>query len=388
MKIQNHITDILQLYEFSMAITKSLDYKETCNLLLKLLLKRKNLNAAWIIEKDNDKIISSYSIPKGNAVLRHTTIEIEHFLDHIEDFTLVENNAVISQINPINVSNGYVAIFRLKEEGFLFLYSKKETIKINDLIQLQPVINKFAISLKACKAFKEQQQLLHNLEVRNQELSDYAHMVSHDLKSPLRSIDTLTAWLKEDYKEKLGDAGGESINLIRNNVEKMDTLITGILEYSTIGKNRMDVYNVDTNKLIDDIIELIEIPSCITVTKNNLPILKGDKYRLQQLFQNLIANAIAYNDKPAGTVDISVESKGDFWQFAIKDNGKGIDAVYFKKIFKTFEKLENNGKSTGIGLSIVKKIIDLYGGKIWLESQLEKGTTFFFTLKKEHNGAT
>lgn len=387
MKIQNHITDILQLYEFSMAITKSLDYKETCNLLLKLLLKRKNLNAAWIIEKDNDKIILSYSIPKGNAVLRQATIEIEHFLDHIEDFTLVENNAVISQINPINVSNGYVAIFRLKEEGFLFLYSKKETIKINDLIQLQPVINKFAISLKACKAFKEQQQLLHNLEVRNQELSDYAHMVSHDLKSPLRSIDTLTAWLKEDYKEKLGDAGGESINLIRNNVEKMDTLITGILEYSTIGKNRMDVYNVDTNKLIDDIIELIEIPSCITVTKNNLPILKGDKYRLQQLFQNLIANAIAYNDKPAGTVDISVESKGDFWQFAIKDNGKGIDAVYFKKIFKTFEKLENNGKSTGIGLSIVKKIIDLYGGKIWLESQLEKGTTFFFTLKKEHNGA-
>ncbi|MEN8885183.1 MAG: histidine kinase dimerization/phospho-acceptor domain-containing protein, partial [Winogradskyella sp.] len=236
MKIQNHITDILQLYEFSMAITKSLDYKETCNLLLKLLLKRKNLNAAWIIEKDNDKIISSYSIPKGNAVLRHTTIEIEHFLDHIEDFTLVENNAVISQINPINVSNGYVAIFRLKEEGFLFLYSKKETIKINDLIQLQPVINKFAISLKACKAFKEQQQLLHNLEIRNQELSDYAHMVSHDLNSPLRSIDTLTAWLKEDYKEKLGDAGGESINLIRNNVEKMDTLITGILEYSTIGK--------------------------------------------------------------------------------------------------------------------------------------------------------
>lgn len=331
---------------------------------------------------------SEDSIPKGNAVLRQATTEIEHFLDHIEDFTLVENNAVISQINPINVSNGYVAIFRLKEEGFLFLYSKKETIKINDLIQLQPVINKFAISLKACKAFKEQQQLLHNLEVRNQELSDYAHMVSHDLKSPLRSIDTLTAWLKEDYKEKLGDAGGESINLIRNNVEKMDTLITGILEYSTIGKSRMDVYNVDTNKLIDDIIELIEIPSCITVTKNNLPILKGDKYRLQQLFQNLIANAIAYNDKPVGTVDISVESKGDFWQFAIKDNGKGIDAVYFKKIFKTFEKLENNGKSTGIGLSIVKKIIDLYGGKIWLESQLEKGTTFFFTLKKEHNGAT
>ncbi|MDP5081952.1 MAG: ATP-binding protein [Winogradskyella sp.] len=233
---------------------------------------------------------------------------------------------------------------------------------------------------------KQREKLLSELAYQNQELGDYAHMVSHDLKSPLRSIDTLSAWLKEDYKEKLGEEGNKRINLIRNNVEKMDTLINGILEYSTIGKNRIDVYDVNTNTLIDDIIDIIEIPDHIEVVKSDLPIIKGDKYRLQQLFQNLIANSISYNDKNQGKVEIGVTDTGDFWEFYVKDNGKGIEAAYFDKIFKTFEKLESHINSAGIGLSIVKKIVDLYSGKIWLTSKLNEGTTFYFTLKKEPHG--
>jgi len=233
---------------------------------------------------------------------------------------------------------------------------------------------------------KQKESLLNELAHQNQELSDYAHMVSHDLKSPLRSIDTLTAWLKEDYKDAFDANGEKTLNLIRTNVEKMDTLINGILEYSTIGKDQIEVYNVDLNKLIDNILTTIQIPKHITITRANLPIVKGDKYRLQQLFQNFIGNAIAYNDKQNGIVEVGVEDKGIFWQFAIKDNGKGIEEVYFKKIFRTFAKLENNGESTGIGLSIVKKIVDLYGGEVWLTSKLNEGTTFYFTLKKQPNG--
>jgi light-regulated signal transduction histidine kinase (bacteriophytochrome) len=233
---------------------------------------------------------------------------------------------------------------------------------------------------------KQRETLLDELAYQNQELSDYAHMVSHDLKSPLRSIDTLSAWLKEDYKDKLDENGKNSLNLIRNNVEKMDTLIKGILEYSTIGKNRIDIYDVDTNKLITDIVDIIYIPEHITVTYYDLPVVKGDKYRLQQLFQNLISNAISYNDKETGRVEIGVSEKDEFWEFYVKDNGKGIEEVYFEKIFKTFQKLENKMESTGIGLSIVKKVVDLYGGKIWLTSQLNLGTTFYFTLKKNYDG--
>ncbi|GAA3629426.1 sensor histidine kinase [Flavivirga jejuensis] len=230
---------------------------------------------------------------------------------------------------------------------------------------------------------KQREKLLNELAHQNQELSDYAHMVSHDLKSPLRSIDALTSWLNSDYHDKLDDSGKDNIKLIRDNVEKMDTLITGILEYSTIGKNQLESYDVDLNKIIDNILNVIEIPKHISIVKKgSLPVLIGNKYRLQQLFQNLIDNAINNNDKTSGLIEIGVKSQENFWEFYIKDNGKGIDAPYFDKIFKTFHKLENNTQSTGIGLSIVKKIIDLYDGKIWLTSQLGKGTTFYFTIKK------
>ena len=233
---------------------------------------------------------------------------------------------------------------------------------------------------------KQKQSLLTELAHQNQELSDYAHMVSHDLKSPLRSIDTLASWLKQDYSESVDDNGKKTLDLIRSNVEKMDTLITGILEYSTIGKNQIDVYDVDVDKLIEDIIKTTQVPENISISKANLPTVRGDKYRLQQLFQNLIGNAIKYNDKAQGTIEVGVEDLGEYWQFKIKDNGKGIEEPYFNKIFKTFIKLENNPESSGIGLSIVKKIVELYGGKIWLESQVDIGTTFYFTLKKSPNG--
>lgn len=235
---------------------------------------------------------------------------------------------------------------------------------------------------------KQKQALLNELAYQNQELSDYAHMVSHDLKSPLRSIDALTSWLSEDYAQVFDSNGKNTLDLIRDNVEKMDTLISGILEYSTIGKNQIETYDVDANLLIDNILKIIHVPTNISIIKTNLPVLRGDKYRLQQLFQNLISNAIKYNDKDQGTIKIGAEEKTDYWQFYIKDNGKGIDKSYFDKIFKTFIKLENNPDSTGIGLSIVKKIVELYGGTIWLESQVNVGTTFYFTLKKSPNGTT
>ncbi|MGZ0016161.1 sensor histidine kinase [Yeosuana sp. AK3] len=229
----------------------------------------------------------------------------------------------------------------------------------------------------------QREQLLKNLEHQNQELSDFTHMVSHDLKSPLRSIDTLTTWLKEDYKEKFDEQGNTNIRLIRANVQMMDALISGILEYSSIGKIYTERYDVDLNYLIKDILGFIIIPKHITVTYDKLPVILGDKFRMQQVFQNLICNAIKYNDKDYGFVKIKTYELNDYWKFGIEDNGKGIEETYFKKIFKTFHKLQNDGESTGIGLSIVQKIIEFYEGEIWVESKLKEGTTFFFTIKKK-----
>ncbi|WP_425076753.1 sensor histidine kinase [Psychroserpens sp. S379A] len=236
------------------------------------------------------------------------------------------------------------------------------------------------------KINKQREVLMKELEHQNQELSDYAHMVSHDLKSPLRSVDTLAAWLIEDNKGRLDEHSSTQLNLIRTNVEKMDALISGILDYSTIGKDRDEAYPVDLNVLIQEVLKMIDIPNHFNITISNLPIVLGDKYRLQQLFQNLLSNAIKYNDKPRGKITIGFEEQQEYWEFFVKDNGKGIDEKYFDKIFKVFEKLENTKDSTGVGLSIVKKIVDVYGGSIWLVSTPGEGTTFYFTLKKQQNG--
>ncbi|WP_272149627.1 sensor histidine kinase [Tenacibaculum aiptasiae] len=230
---------------------------------------------------------------------------------------------------------------------------------------------------------KQRDRLLENLERRNKELNEYTHLVTHDLKSPLQSIDALTFWLRDDYKEALGKDGREKINLIRENVEKMDELVKGIAKYSTIGKLIKDTYEVDLNKTVNKVIKRISVPNNITLSiPEILPMVQGDNFRLEELFFSILDNAVKFNDKEQGDIRINYTDKKGFWEFSIKDNGKGMEEKYFDKIFLAFQKLENDYKSAGIGLSIVKKIIEQYEGEIWIESELTKGTTFYFTLKK------
>ncbi|MDN3596624.1 sensor histidine kinase [Zunongwangia endophytica] len=240
-------------------------------------------------------------------------------------------------------------------------------------------------SREIAKINKDQEKLLKKLEKKNQVLSDYAHMVSHDLKSPLRSINSLVTWMQQDYADKIDKHGIKNLNIILQSVEKMDALITGILNYSTIDQEDLDIYEVDTHHLVTEIKQIIYCPSNIKIEiLNELPIVKGDKFRLQQLFQNLIQNAVKSIDKPEGLIKIGVEENSNYYKYSIEDNGKGIEKDHFNKIFQIFEKIDNDFTSTGIGLSIVKKIIDFYGGKIWLESELSKGTIFYFTLPKQN----
>ncbi|GAA3510266.1 hypothetical protein GCM10022393_24390 [Aquimarina addita] len=232
---------------------------------------------------------------------------------------------------------------------------------------------------------KHRQQLLNTLAKSNQELKDFAHIVSHDLKSPLRSINALVNWLKNDYTEVLEGDGLNNIKLIEQTLEKMEQLINGILSYSSAGnKDALKEQQIDINTTIDDIRKTIFIPSHIKIhTKKTLPIITGDKTKIRQLFQNLISNAVEYIDKDQGIIEVDVEDKKSHYLFSIKDNGIGIEKEYHEKVFKIFQSLGDTKNSTGIGLSIVRKIVDLYEGEIWLESELKKGTTVFFSLKKQ-----
>lgn len=229
----------------------------------------------------------------------------------------------------------------------------------------------------------QKEQLLEELEASNKGLQEYAHIVSHDLKSPLRSISALATWLSEDYKDKLDDNGKFNLQQIQEKIESMDALINGILKYSSINYDQSKHTTVDFNTVINEIIAVIFIPDHVQIRLNNtLPILKADKTKIHQLFQNLISNAVMHIEQENGLVEISAEEQKNFWKFSIADNGIGIPKTYHEKIFKIFQSIGKGERSTGIGLSIVKKIVDLYKGQIWLESEEGKGTTFYFTIKK------
>lgn len=236
-------------------------------------------------------------------------------------------------------------------------------------------------SKEILRIHRQKEVLMKDLEQKNQVLSDYAHMVSHDLKSPLRSIDTLVHWIMEENAEQISASCGEEFDMILKNLERMDGLINGILDYSTIERKNLDVYDVDIQEMLDETVHLLLVPAHIEIKISNaMPIIRGNRFRLQQVFQNLIQNAIKSIDKEEGIIEIGVEPVDFGWQFYVSDNGKGIAEQHQKRIFQIFEKLENDN-STGIGLSIVKKIVEFYQGEIWLTSKEGIGTTFYFTLK-------
>jgi len=216
-------------------------------------------------------------------------------------------------------------------------------------------------------------------------LNEYAQIVSHDLKSPLRSIHTLVTWIKGEKENVLNAQTQQYISLIEEKVEKMDYLIEGILTFSKIDSYEDANEMVDLNEIIENIIRIIDIPPHIEVTiAKKLPVKNTNRFRMQQLFQNLISNAVIHNDKAQGKVVIDYSEDDKNYTFTVQDNGPGIPKKYRNKIFQLFESYSSDNKSTGIGLSIVKKIVEKYNGKIWIESEKEIGTTFYIKMPKQY----
>ena len=232
----------------------------------------------------------------------------------------------------------------------------------------------------------QKEELLKELEASNKGLQEYAHIVSHDLKSPLRSVSALASWLYEDYRDQLDEGGQYNLKMIQEKIEGMDKLIDGILKYSTVTSDTLDQSTIDVNEVISEIDEIIYKPDHVRIeVVKPLPRIKADRTKIHQVFQNFLSNAVVNIEKEEGIVKIDYEETATHWQFSVEDNGVGIPEEYHEKIFKIFQSIGNHERSTGIGLSIVKKIIDRYEGHVWLESEIGEGTTFYFTLKKQLN---
>ena len=262
-------------------------------------------------------------------------------------------------------------------------------------VEIQPVVNEAGVltgvvvietDITERKEFEGRQvALLRDLEKANKELNDFAYIVSHDLKAPLRGIKTLVTWITEDNAGTLTPDSRQQMDLLNNRVDRMHKLIEGVLQYSRVGRAEEQVAPIDLHELLTEVVDLLAPPEPITVTiPERLPTIVGDRVRIQQVFQNLLSNAIKYMDKPQGRIAVTFSDQGDHWQFNVTDNGPGIEEKYFDLIFGMFKTLNarDSFESTGVGLTVVKKIVEHYGGRIWVESRVGAGSTFSFTLAK------
>ena len=231
----------------------------------------------------------------------------------------------------------------------------------------------------------DRKQAQADLEQRNQELDSFAYVVSDDLKAPLRGIANLSEWIEEDLEGSLSVANQQQMALLRSRVAKMSATIDGLLEYARVGVAVETIESVSIAELLAEVIDSIAPPPTFRIDlPPELPTLSTRRLPLFQVFANLIGNGIKHHDRTDGKIQIFYHERGDCYEFAIADDGPGIAPEHHDRMFKIFQAVnpQNRSDSTGIGLAIVKKIVEVEGGTIWLESELGKGTTFYFTWLK------
>ena len=228
----------------------------------------------------------------------------------------------------------------------------------------------------------ESSSLVHE---RNQELDRFVYVVSHDLKAPLRAISNLSQWIEEDLGELLTSRTQEQMSLLRSRVQRMESMINGLLNYARSGQTDAMNEQVSVEALLAEVIDSLAPPPTFEIVIGpGMPTLRTKRLLLSQVFSNLISNGIGHHERPNGSIRISVQDQGEFYQFIVADDGPGIASENHNKIFMIFQTANPQRKadSSGIGLSIVRKIVEAEGGTIRLDSELGKGTTFFFTWPK------
>lgn len=266
--------------------------------------------------------------------------------------------------------------------------NKPKALSQKQIDALKALANQVVAQLELRKKVREMKTMTEKLEKANEALNRFAYSCSHDMKAPLANITMLTAMLQTEYGDCLDKRGQQCVGHLNSSAGKLRQLVDGILSYSKIPEILLQEKDeVNVNQLLADILDLIAIPDNITIKyEDNLPVIKTYKVALQQILQNLISNAVKYNDKKQGLIQIELTESDGYWKFAVYDNGPGIAKEDQEKIFEVFQTLglkdRFGNKGSGIGLSTVKKLVEELGGQIIVNSQEGEGTVFEFDLKK------
>ncbi len=224
------------------------------------------------------------------------------------------------------------------------------------------------------------------LERSNSELEQFAYVASHDLKAPLRAIANLSRWIEEDLSDQMSGATRKQMIMLRGRVDRMEALINGLLQYARTGRMDAAKEAVDVKLLIDEVIESLAPPAEFTIEIDpDMPVLQTARVPLYHVFSNLIDNAIKHHDRCDGHLHIAVQDMEDFYEFSVIDDGAGIAPEFHAKVFQIFQTLQarDDVESTGVGLSLAKKIVEEQGGEIHLQSAQGEGAKFRFSWAKK-----
>lgn len=423
----SELLDINYLLEATRSITQQIDFNELLSTILQSVMERLGAKTAYILIESNQQLelmargdkhdyvevtiknhgiiaTENLSMAIANYVFRTSEMLVINDASEESDFK-TDNTVQKQQLKsilciPLVIKKEVLGVLYLENKLMPSVFTQ-EQIELTKLLTAQA-----AVALQNTKLIKDMQQnqreiesLNINLENRveertaelnrvNEELNNFAYVVSHDLKAPLRAINQLAGWISEDYGSSFDDEGREQMDLICGRAKRMHEMIDGILQYSRIGRIKEDQEDVNLTALINEVIDLIAPPQNIKIDiVTSFPVVKGERLRLHQVFQNLIDNAIKYNDQEQGLIELScIENEKD-WQIAIKDNGPGIAKKYQEKIFQLFQTLKpkDQSESTGVGLSLIEKTVTNWGGTIWIESEEGQGSMFIFTIPKKNS---
>jgi PAS domain S-box-containing protein len=350
-----------------------------------------NLDGKWL--RVNQKVceIVGYS---SEEMLQLTFQDITHPDDLEEDLNYVRR-LFIGEIDSFSMEKRYI-----RKDGSIVWVEITPTLWRDDNTH-EPkyyiaVIEEIAERKKAQDELKKRVEELAQVNMvlartagllgrRNQELDQFAYVASHDLKAPLRAIANLSEWLEEDLANKLPEENKYQLDLLRGRVYRMEALIDGLLEYSRIGRIQHVLESVDVGKLLTEIIDYLAPPkNFIIEVEAGMPVFFTKLLPLRQIFSNLISNAIKHHNGAVGHIKISVKEQDKFYEFSVTDDGPGIAPEYYEKIFMIFQTLQARDKkeNIGVGLSLVKKILDNEGCYINIESKLNQGTKFTFNWHK------
>jgi len=327
---------------------------------------------------DLDSAIARFQQQSFNVVLLHLSPSHHTGLDILKQ---LQANQPCLPIVVIGLADDEFALETIRQGAQDYLV--KEQITPDQLIRSL----RYAIERVLSEPKQNLQQANLELIRSNQELEQFASIVSHDLRDPLWKIKAYAELLAEDYQGQLDEIADQYINYITNSVTRMELLIQDLLTYSRVNRDNSEIIPVDLNTVLvqtlNDLSLTIEANQA-QITADPLPIVAANPRKMGQLFQNLISNALKFRRDIPPQIHISAQSHNDFWLITVSDNGIGIQPEYADRVFEIFQRLHSRSQylGTGIGLAICRKIVECQGGKIWLESEFGQGTTFYFTLKK------